>query len=47
MNMTNDETLQSPLTMGRAVGTTYASGFLSEADRMIILESIQEYLKDT
>ena len=33
--------LQSPLTMGRAVGTTYASGFLSEADRMMILESIQ------
>ena len=39
--------LQSPLTMGKAVGTTYGSGYLSEADRMIILESIQSIIIQT
>jgi len=38
--------LQSPLTMGKASGTTYASGFLSEADRMVIVESIQAIILD-
>lgn len=39
--------LQSPLTMGKAVGTTYGSGYLSEADRMVILESIQSIIIQT
>ena len=39
--------LQSPLTMGKAVGTTYASGYISEADRMVILESIQTIIVET
>ena len=36
--------LQSPLTMGKAVGTTYASGYLAETDRMVMLESIQHII---
>jgi len=39
--------LQSPLTMGQASGTTYASGFLVEADRMTILEAIQMIILNT
>jgi len=34
--------LQQPLTMGRAEGTTYASGYVSEADRLIVLEGLQD-----
>lgn len=36
--------LQSPLTMGKSVGTTYASGYLAETDRMVMLESIQHII---
>jgi hypothetical protein len=38
--------LQQPLTMGRAEGTTYASGYVSEADRLIVLEGLQEMIQD-
>lgn len=38
--------LQAPLTMGRAEGTTFASGYISEEDRMIALEGIQNIVKD-
>jgi hypothetical protein len=33
--------LQSPLTMGKTAGSTYASGNISEEDRYLVLESIQ------
>lgn len=39
--------LQQPLTMGRAEGTTYASGYVSEADRLIVLEGIQSLVENT
>ncbi len=39
--------LQQPLTMGRAEGTTYASGYVSEADRLIVLEGIQSLVINT
>lgn len=39
--------LQSPLTMGKGAGTTYASGYLIESDRMIILEALQKLLLET
>lgn len=38
--------LQAPLTMGRGEGTTFASGYISEEDRMIALEGIQNLVKD-
>lgn len=38
--------LQHPLTMGRAKGTTYAAGYVSEADRMVVLEGLQRVIKD-
>lgn len=38
--------LQAPLTMGRAEGTTFAAGYVSEEDRMVALEGIQNILKD-
>jgi len=38
--------LQAPLTMGRAEGTTFASGYISEEDRMIALEGIQNIVAD-
>ncbi len=38
--------MQQPLTMGRAEGTTYASGYVSEADRLIVLEGLQEMIQD-
>jgi hypothetical protein len=38
--------LQQPLTMGRAEGTTYASGYVSEADRLIVLEGLQKLIQD-
>lgn len=34
--------LQAPLTMGRAEGTTYAAGYVSEADRLVVLEGLQK-----
>jgi len=33
---------QSPLTMGKAAGTTYASGYLVEEDRLVVLEGLQK-----
>lgn len=39
--------LQNPLVMGKASGTTYASGYLAEADRATILESIQNLILQT
>jgi len=39
--------LQSPMTMGKGQGTTYASGYLIESDRMIILEALQKLLLET
>jgi len=38
--------LQSPIGMGNTKGSTYASGYLSEEDRYIILESLQEEIKN-
>ena len=38
--------LQAPLTMGRAEGTTFASGYISEEDRMVALEGIQNIVAD-
>lgn len=38
--------LQAPLTMGRAEGTTFASGYISEEDRMVALEGIQNIVTD-
>lgn len=37
---------QSPLTMGKAAGTTYASGFLVEEDRLVVLEGLQRILEN-
>jgi len=37
--------LQSGVSMGDTKGSTYASGYLAEEDRYIILESIQEYIR--
>jgi hypothetical protein len=39
--------LQAPLSMGKAEGTTYASGYMSEEDRYIVLESIQNIYINT
>jgi len=33
---------QSPLTMGKASGTTYASSYMVEEDRMLVLEGLQQ-----
>ncbi len=37
---------QSPITMGKAAGSTYASGFLVEEDRMMVLEGLQKIIKN-
>ncbi len=37
---------QSPLTMGKASGTTYASGYLVEEDRYVVLEGLQSIIKN-
>lgn len=37
--------LQSGVSMGDTKGSTFASGYLAEEDRYIILESIQEYVR--
>lgn len=34
--------LQSPLSMGKTKGSTYAAGYVSESDRMVVLEGLQE-----
>lgn len=39
--------LQSGVSMGDTKGSTYASGYLAEEDRYIILESIQELIRQT
>ncbi|MBC2746226.1 MAG: hypothetical protein HF975_04320 [ANME-2 cluster archaeon] len=39
--------LQSGVSMGDTKGSTYASGYLAEEDRYIILESIQELIRET
>lgn len=33
--------LQQPLTMGKGQGVTYASGYVSEADRLVVIEALQ------
>jgi len=33
--------MQSPLSMGDSKGSTYAAGYVSEADRMVVLEGLQ------
>ena len=38
--------LQAPITMGRAEGTTYAAGYVSESDRLVVLEGIQKLVQD-
>ncbi len=38
---------QSPLTMGKAAGTTYASSYLVEEDRLVVLEGLQTIVKNT
>lgn len=37
--------LQSPLTMGKSEGNTYAAGYVSEADRMVVLEGLQKIVQ--
>lgn len=34
--------MQSPITMGKGEGSTYASGYVSESDRLLTLEGLQE-----
>jgi hypothetical protein len=36
---------QSPLTMGKASGTTYASSYMVEEDRMLVLEGLQKIVE--
>lgn len=36
---------QSPLTMGQASGTTYASSYMVEEDRMLVLEGLQDIIE--
>ncbi len=36
---------QSPLTMGKAAGTTYASSYMVEEDRMLVLEGLQKIVE--
>ena len=37
---------QSPLTMGKASGTTYAAGYLVEEDRLVVLEGLQKIVEN-
>lgn len=37
--------LQSPITMGKSEGSTYAAGYVSEADRMLVLEGLQKIVR--
>lgn len=39
--------LQSPLSMGDSKGSTYAAGYVSEADRMVVLEGLQEVFRES
>lgn len=36
---------QSPLTMGKSAGTTYASSYMVEEDRMLVLEGLQKIVE--
>lgn len=38
---------QSPLSMGDSKGSTYAAGYVSEEDRMLVLESLQKVVRNT
>lgn len=38
--------LQSPLTMGKSAGSTYAAGYVAEEDRMLVLEGLQKIIED-
>lgn len=38
--------LQSPLVMGRSSGSTYASAYMAEEDRMLVLEGLQRTVED-
>lgn len=39
--------LQSPLSMGDSKGSTYAAGYVSEADRMVVLEGLQTVFSES
>jgi len=39
--------LQSPLSMGDSKGSTYAAGYVSEADRMVVLEGLQTVFRES
>lgn len=39
--------LQSPLSMGDSKGSTYAAGYVSEEDRMVVLEGLQEVFRES
>jgi hypothetical protein len=39
--------LQSPLSMGDSKGSTYAAGYVSEADRMVVLEGYQTVFRES
>lgn len=38
--------LQSPLSMGDTKGSTYAAGYVSEEDRMVVLEGLQHIVRN-
>ncbi|MDP2217385.1 MAG: hypothetical protein Q8J68_08875 [Methanolobus sp.] len=38
--------LQTPLSMGDTKGSTYAAGYVSEADRMVVLEGMQKFVQN-
>jgi hypothetical protein len=38
--------LQSPLVMGKSSGSTYASAYMAEEDRMLVLEGLQRTIED-
>lgn len=38
--------LQSPLTMGKSSGSTYASSYMVEEDRMLVMEGLQHTVED-
>jgi hypothetical protein len=38
--------LQSPLVMGKSAGSTYASAYMAEEDRLLVLEGLQRTIED-
>ncbi len=38
--------LQTPLTMGDSKGSTYAAGYVSEEDRLVVLEGLQQVVQN-